>query len=141
MFEQRLHHHLDWGLLVAVLALCVVVITQIYSATGGWTPSFHTQIYGVALGLVALVICLSIDYRSMGDKSHLIFMAILALLLYVLFHGVVRGGSRRWIDLGAFNIQPSEFAKAALALVLAKFFGDTRRFGVTRNDLLIAGAL
>jgi rod shape determining protein RodA len=141
MFEQRLHHHLDWSLLVAVLALCVVGVTQIYSATGGWTPIVQTQIYGVLLGVVALIICLSIDYRSMGDKSHLIFMAIVGLLLYVLFHGVVRGGSRRWIDLGAFNVQPSEFAKAALALVLAKFLGDSRRGVVTQVDLLIVGAI
>ena len=141
MFEQRLHHHLDWGLLAAVLALCVVGVTQIYSATGGWTPIVQTQIYAVLLGLIALVICLSIDYRSMGDKSHLIFIAIMALLLYVLFHGVVRGGSRRWIDLGAFNIQPSEFAKAALALVLAKFLGDSRRGVVTHVDLVIVGAI
>ena len=47
----------------------------------------------------------------------------------MLFFGVVRGGSRRWIDLGFFNLQPSEFAKATLALVLAKFFGESRRGG------------
>jgi rod shape determining protein RodA len=55
--------------------------------------------------------------------------------------GVVRGGSRRWIDLGPFNLQPSEFAKAAVALVLAKFFGESRRGAMTRGDLVIAGAL
>lgn len=77
----------------------------------------------------------------LSDKSHLIYVAILGLLLYVLLFGAVRGGSRRWIDLGSFNIQPSEFAKAALALVLAKFFGDSRRGIVTRVDLLVAGGL
>ena len=59
--------------------------------------------------------------------------------MYVLFFGVVRGGSRRWIDLGPLNLQPSEFAKATLALVLAKFFGESRRGAMTRGDLLIAG--
>jgi rod shape determining protein RodA len=59
----------------------------------------------------------------------------------VLFLGVVRGGSRRWIDFGALNLQPSEFAKAALALVLAKFFAEGRRGGLSRSDLLIAGAI
>ena len=53
MFEQRLHHHVDWSLLAAVLALALIGITQIYSATGGWTPIVQTQIYGVVLGLVA----------------------------------------------------------------------------------------
>ncbi|MGH9253698.1 MAG: rod shape-determining protein RodA [Vicinamibacterales bacterium] len=141
MFERRLYHHVDWGLLIAVVTLCAVGLTQIYSATGGWSSIVQTQVYGVALGLVALLLCLSIDYRSLADKSHLIYVGILALLLYVLFFGAVRGGSRRWIDLGTFNIQPSEFAKAVLALVLAKFFGESRRITVTRVDLLVAGAL
>ena len=141
MFERRLYHHVDWGLLIAVLTLCGVGLTQIYSANGGWSGIVQTQIYGVLLGLVALLVTLSIDYRSLADKSHLIFIAIAGLLLYVLLFGAVRGGSRRWIDLGAFNLQPSEFAKAALALALAKFFGENRRGVVTRVDLLVAGAL
>ena len=141
MFERRLYHHVDWGLLAAVLALCVIGLTQIYSATGGWTPIVQTQIYGLAIGLMALVVCLSIDYRTMADKSHLIYIGIVALLLYVLFFGAVRGGSRRWIDLGSFNLQPSEFAKAALALVLAKFMGESRRGIITHSDLLIVGAI
>jgi len=59
----------------------------------------------------------------------------------VLFFGAVRGGSRRWIDLGPLNLQPSEFAKATVALVLAKFFGDRQRGAPQRGDLLIAGAI
>jgi rod shape determining protein RodA len=141
VFERRLYHHVDWGLLIAVLTLCAIGLTQIYSATGGWSNIVEIQIYGVALGLIALLVGLSIDYRSLADKSHWIFIGIVGLLLYVLLFGAVRGGSRRWIDLGSFNLQPSEFAKAALALVLAKFFGESRRGSVTRVDLLVAGAL
>jgi rod shape determining protein RodA len=141
VFERRLYHHVDWGLLIAVLTLCAVGLAQIYSATGGWTGIVQTQIYGIVIGMIALLVMLSIDYRSLADKSHLIYVAILGLLLYVLLFGAVRGGSRRWIDLGSFNIQPSEFAKAALALVLAKFFGESRRGIVTRVDLLVAAGL
>jgi rod shape determining protein RodA len=141
VFERRLYHHVDWGLLIAVLTLCAVGLAQIYSATGGWTGIVQTQIYGIVIGMIALLVMLSIDYRSLADKSHLIYVAILGLLLYVLLFGAVRGGSRRWIDLGSFNIQPSEFAKAVLALVLAKFFGDSRRGVVTRVDLLVAAGL
>ena len=141
MFERRLYHHVDWGLLIALVTLCVVGLVQIYSATGGWTTIVQTQIYGIVLGMAVLLMCLGIDYRSLADKSHLIYIAVLGVLLYVLFFGAVRGGSRRWIDLGVFNIQPSEFAKAALALVLAKFFGESRRATVTGVDLLLAGAL
>jgi len=141
MFERRLYHHIDWGLLIAVLTLGVIGLAQIYSATGGWSDIVRTQIYAVVLGLVALVICLSVDYRSLADKSHFVYIAIVGLLIYVLFFGAVRGGSRRWIDLGVFNVQPSEFVKAALALVLAKFFGESRRGVATRGDLVVAAAL
>ncbi|MBI3050245.1 MAG: rod shape-determining protein RodA [Acidobacteria bacterium] len=139
--ERRLYHHIDWGLLIAVLMLCAIGLAQIYSATGGWTGILQTQIYGILLGLVALLVCLSIDYRSLADKSHFVYMGVLGLLVCVLVFGSVRGGARRWIDLGLFNIQPSEFAKVALALVLAKFFGESRRGHVTRVDLLVAAAL
>ena len=141
MFEKRLYHHMDWGLLAAVMALCVIGLFQIYSATGGWTQIVGTQVYGILLGLVALAVCLSVDYRSLADRSHIIYIAVIALLVYVLFFGAVRGGARRWIDLGAFNLQPAEFAKLALALVLAKFVGENRRGAVSRIDLLVIAVL
>ena len=139
MFERRLYHHIDWAMLGAMLALCAIGLINIYSAGGERLAV--TQVYGIALGLVAMVACLSVDYRTLTDKSHLIYLAVIALLVYVLFFGAVRGGSRRWIDFGAVNLQPSEFAKAALALVLAKFLGDSRRGKLTRTDLLTAGAI
>ena len=135
MFERRLYYHVDWALVAAVLALAALGLMQIYSATGGPTTIYVTQIYGILLGLVALVVCLTIDYRTLVDKSHFIFAGVLVLLVYVLYFGAVRGGSRRWIDLGPFNLQPSEFAKAALALVLAKFFSDVRRGGFRRRSV------
>ncbi len=140
MFERRLYFHIDWAMVVALLALCVIGVTQIYSATGG-NGLYLTQIYGILIGLVALVVCLAIDYRSLADRSHWFYLGIAALLVYVLYFGAVRGGSRRWIDFGSFNLQPSEFAKATLALVLAKLFGETRRGTLARSDLLIAAAL
>jgi len=145
MFERRLYYHIDWAMIAALAALCAIGLANIYSAT---TPPgaeasrvYWTQIYGIVLGAVGLAIALSIDYRTLCDKSHWVYFGIVGLLLYVLFFGAVRGGSRRWIDLGVVNLQPSEFAKAALALVLAKFFGESRRGALTQADLVIAGAI
>jgi rod shape determining protein RodA len=58
-----------------------------------------------------------------------------------MFFGSVQGGSRRWLYLGFFNLQPSEFAKATLALVLAKLLGESRRAGLTNNELMVAAVL
>jgi rod shape determining protein RodA len=141
VFERRLYYHIDWAMIAALAALCAIGLANIYSATGGPTRVYYTQISGIVLGTIAFVIALTLDYRALCDKSHFIYLAIVALLLYVLFFGVVRGGSRRWIDLGVFNLQPSEFAKVTLALVLAKFFGESRRGALTQVDLAIAGAI
>jgi rod shape determining protein RodA len=145
MFERRLYHHIDWAMVGAIVALCLIGLAQIYSTTapegGSASPIFFTQIWAILLGLVALALALSFDYRSLADKSHFLYIAVVAALIGVLIFGVVRGGSRRWIDLGPMNLQPSEFAKAALALVLAKFFGDSRRGAVTRGDFLIGAAI
>jgi len=145
VFERRLYYHIDWAMLAGIVALCAIGLAQIFSATGGFSLFYNTQIYGIVLGLFAMGLCLTIDYRSLADKSHWIYLAVLVALMYVLFFGAVRGGSRRWIDFGVANLkanlQPSEFAKAALALVLAKFFGESRRGAIGREDLAIAGAL
>ena len=141
MFERRLYHHIDWVLIAAMLAICCIGLAMIYSATGGATRTYWTQVYAIGLGLIAMAGTLSIDYRSLADKSHWIYLAMMILLASVLFVGSVRGGSRRWIDLGFFNLQPSEFAKAVLALMLAKMLGEERRPALTNNDLFIAGVL
>jgi rod shape determining protein RodA len=142
MFERRLYFHLDWALIGALLMLCAMGVLMIYSAgQSANSRLYQAQLSALGLGLVAFLVALSIDYRRLADRSHLIYFGLLGLLVYVLLFGVVRGGARRWIPLGVFNLQPSEFAKLAVALVLAKFFGESRRGNPTLPDLLIAGGL
>jgi len=144
MFERRLYYHVDWLLLGAVLLLCGLGLAMIYSTTYNATQGtagtqVTTQVYALLLGLLALVICLSVDYRALADHSLLLYTLLLATLVYVLFFGDVRGGSRRWIALGSFNLQPSEFARIGVALVLATFFGENRRGARTTGDLVVSG--
>src|SRR2546428_4502801 len=117
---------------------------MIYSTTSDPTRAvsrmYITQLYAICLGLVAMVVMLTFDYRTFTDKSHLIYIGLLALLLYVMFFGMVQMGARRWIPLKAFNLQPSEFAKVGVALVLAKFFGENRG-SPSWTDLAIGGGV
>jgi rod shape determining protein RodA len=142
MFERRLYFHIDWALVVAVLALCGMGVLMIYSATQSTAPRLYiSQLYALGLGAAALAVMVAIDYRTLADRSHWIYIAVVGLLIYVMFFGAVRGGARRWIPLGFFNLQPSEFARIAVALVLAKYFGENRRGNPTMADLAIAGGL
>jgi rod shape determining protein RodA len=130
MFERRLYYHIDWALVVAIVALCALGVLMIYSTTfdptRGTSRMYVTQLYAIVIGMGAMVFMLSLDYRTFTDKSHLIYIGVCALLLYVMFFGMVQMGARRWIPLKIFNLQPSEFAKIAVALVLAKFYGENR---------------
>lgn len=144
MFERRLYYHIDWALVIAIVSLCALGVVMIYSTTSdptrGVSRMYITQLYAIVIGLGAMVFMLVLDYRTFTDKSHLIYIGMLGLLLYVLFFGTVQMGARRWIPLKAFNLQPSEFAKVGVALVLAKFFGENRG-APTWGDLAIGGIL
>jgi rod shape determining protein RodA len=140
MLERRLFLHIDWLLVAAIFCLSLIGVAMIYSTTGGWRLPV-VQLYAIIIGVVAFAICLSVDYRALTDKSHFIYLALLGLLIYVLLFGTTAGGARRWISFGSFNLQPSEFAKVGVALVLAKFFGENRRGAPTSGDLVMAGFL
>ncbi|HKT78603.1 MAG TPA: rod shape-determining protein RodA [Vicinamibacterales bacterium] len=144
MFERRLYFHIDWALLVAIVALCGISVAMIDSTTAdptrGTSHLWVTQIYAIVIGFGALLAMLAIDYRAFADKSHFIYVGMIAALVYVLFLGSTQMGARRWVNVGSFNLQPSEFAKIGVALVLAKFFGENRGLP-TWSDLAIGAAL
>ena len=147
MFERRLFFHVDWLLLGAILMLAGMGVAMIYSTTyvqlpgGGGYPSreFWVQLYALGIGSLALLICLTIDYRMLAEHSLFLYMGLLALLTYVLFAGYSAGGAQRWIPIGSFRLQPSEFARITLALILAMYFGENRRGAKNTGDLVIAG--
>lgn len=143
MFERRLYLHIDWLLLAAVLVLAGIGLVMIYSTTydvvnGRIGAEFYKQLYALLLGVVVLAVCLTLDYRTLAEHSLVIYVGIALMLLYVLLFGFAAGGARRWIDLGPMNLQPSEFAKVALALVVATFFSENRRGAGNWYDLAVA---
>ena len=93
MFERRLYHHIDWALVIAILALCALGVVMINSTTADPTRAmsrlYITQLYAIVLGLGAMLFMLTLDYRTFTDKSHLIYIGLCALLLSrpVLRHG------------------------------------------------------
>ncbi len=147
MFERRLYFHIDWLLLAAVLLLAAIGAAMIYSTTYRLLPDgtgyagreFWTQLYAIALGCAALLVCLTIDYRALAEHSLLIYAGLLGLLLFVLVAGDSAGGAQRWIALGPFKLQPSEFGRMTIALILAMYFGENRRGARNPSDLVIGG--
>jgi rod shape determining protein RodA len=147
MFERRLFFHVDWALLTAILLLVGIGIAMIYSTTYVTLPDgtgrpgtqVRTQTYALVIGLIALIVCLVIDYRMLAENSLVLYLGLAGLLLFVLFKGSTQFGAQRWIDLGPFNLQPSEFGRMIVALVLAMYFGENRRGARNTGDLIVGG--
>ncbi len=130
---------LDLALLVIPLLLVGIGIAVIYSITIT-NPESHLaskQGWFLIVGILLYIFFTLVDYRSLRAWAWVIYAAVLSLLVMVHFAGEMVYGSRRWIDLGFFQPQPSEFAKIAVILRLAKLMGDW--IGRPRGRQLLGG--
>ncbi|MDR2501112.1 MAG: rod shape-determining protein RodA [Treponema sp.] len=123
---------IDYTLLLAAMALSVFGILFIYSSgitAAGVSVSteYVKQIIWAAAGLLAAILLAMLDYRKLYDLSIYCYAGILILLAYTCLFGKWVSGARAWIGIGAFGIQPSEFAKIITILVLARYLDASKR--------------
>lgn len=118
------------GILLAATALLILLgLIVLYSSgikVGSTANQLDTsrQIIYVGVGLLIFWIVSRTDYNVLRNYSFLLYIIMVGFLLLVEIFGATRLGATRWINLGFFQFQPSEFAKLALIIVLAKFFSD-----------------
>ena len=130
---------LHWGLLASALALAAVGLLVLRSASAeAATDYFSRQLVWAAVGLVAMLLTLAVDYHRLLGLSPLAYAAGLVALVLVLFVGHEAGGAVGWFRIGSVGIQPSEFAKLATALFLARYLaGLSERRLDTRHILTV----
>ena len=132
----------DRGLVTTFLLLLAVGLVVLYAASyynaqdkGSPLSEVVSQLLGIALGAIGLAIVLRIDYRILQKPvfSSTLLCGSIVLLILVAIPGVGRliNGSRRWLKLGPVSFQPSELAKYACILFLARILSQPRR-DVTR---------
>ncbi len=135
MYEPHLNERkslLDWPLVLALLGLMVVGTAFIYSAslanesarTLSWFRQIHVkQIIWYEVGIISVIVLCMFDYRTLARWSIIAYWLTILSLILVLFIGTggINWGARRWINMGFFQFQPSEFAKIAFILMLANF--------------------
>jgi rod shape determining protein RodA len=131
-----------WGLLVAALLLAVIGLATIHSASSELAVDYlPRQSVRIALGLLAFAIAFSIDYQTLLKFSVPIYASSLFLLLLVLFIGSEAGGARSWLRLGAAQLQPSDLAKLATALLLARYLAGANRSHLNVRQLLVSALI
>jgi rod shape determining protein RodA len=124
--DRRLFLHFDWTLLGIVLAIALIGILNLYSATAkmemSGTPLYLKQIFWLLIGLAMMVTIAFVEYRFYSDFAYIVYSIALFLLILVLGYGLITSGAQRWVKIGSLSFQPSEFVKLSLILALAKFF-------------------
>jgi rod shape determining protein RodA len=121
--------HFDFWLLGAVAFLTIFGVTMIRSAIAGNIELVEAntvikQIIFAGIGFVILVITAMIDYRYWGALSSILYLAMVGALAVLFLFGGALFGSSRWFSVGPILIQPSEFAKIVIILILANFFSQ-----------------
>jgi cell division protein FtsW len=130
---QRERHEPEYGILVAIIALAAIGILMVYSSsamkaflvTDNTFAVVGPQIQWAALGIVAMVVMMRIDYRWLRVVSVPLFLVGIAALALVFVPGirVVVGGAARWLVIGPLPaFHPAEFMKLALVIYLAHWF-------------------
>ena len=137
---------ITWGLALILTITALFGIAMLYSAANGnFDPWASRQAMRYGAGLVMMVGIALIDIRFLLRYSYGIYGVALAVLVLVEVMGISGMGAQRWLDLGFFQLQPSEIMKMALVLALARYFhgltlDDTRRLRALVTPVLLVAA-
>ncbi len=137
----------DRPLLIAVIFLVVIGVMAIFSASApkciemGLNPArfLVQQIFGIIVGVVGLRFLSNFHYKKLIKYTLPIAWTVVGMLILVKVAGVTVNGAQRWINIGPMSLQPSEFAKPAVVLLLAAVF--TKDTNLLDNDKIVTAFL
>lgn len=133
--DRRLIKNFGWTILFLTIAFCAIGLVNLYSAsfyTG--LSSFKKQTLWISIGFLVMIGVSFINYLVLNRYALHIYAASIILLILVIFLGKEVSGSRSWISLGPVALQPSEFVKISLILIIARFYHNDFEdgpFGIT----------
>src|SRR5918994_7612967 len=117
--DRRLLQNVDWPLIGTGLGFAVLsglTLSNLHIGRAGGTVALR-QLLWFGIGLVALLVVASIDYKKLVRIAPLIYLLGLAALAAVFVLGRTVSGARRWIVIGSVSVQPSELFKIAFVLM------------------------
>jgi len=139
---DRARDQFDWVLFLVAALLAVVGVVNLYSATSAVRAAlsdlYVSQVYWLVGGGILATIVAAVDYRHYERVGYAVYAFGIVLLMLVFVLGRDIRGSSRWIYIGSFSLQPSEFMKLFLIIALAKYLhDDPKSEGRTLRDLAI----
>jgi len=127
MFSSCFHHlkKLDWILICTVLLLVVIGLVSIYSSSRGDFLNFKKQVIFLGISIFLMFLISFFDWRGLRENPYLIlilYLFCLGLLSGLFFFAPEIRGVKSWYKLGPVSIDPIEFTKIVLIIILAKYF-------------------
>jgi rod shape determining protein RodA len=140
---RRFRAAIDWPLILAILAICTIGMLNLYSATRGTKhyAKFDKQRDWMIIGAIGFIVATVIDYRAMVRVAWVGLGVVIFSLVLVRLFGHNSQGSYRWFDIADGHIQPSEFAKPVVIVVLARIFADAETGGYSQRGMIARMAL
>lgn len=127
MKNQSIKKNLDWTCILIYSALVIMGWLNIYSSSlSSIEDTYQKQLIFIILTIPLIFILLTIDGKFYEKYASIIFGVSLLSLAGLFLFGKTIAGQRCWYAIGSFTLQPSEFAKAATSLALAKFLSDSQ---------------
>ncbi len=137
-------------ILILALIISSLGVLSIYSSTyqkegTPWQDIHKRQILWLVIGLACFFAMSNLNYRRLWDANYFIYGVALFFLFMVFALGIIRLGAQRWLKFAWFNFQPSEFAKLAIIIFLARYFSRksvddisllSGKFGIFRGIIL-----
>lgn len=133
--------NIDWWLLAAVVPLLTFGLVTMHSFTGDTSFALHQTVW-IIISFLALFLISSLDTRFLRSSaiSVALFATMTALLILLFSLGKVSHGAQSWFSLGGVSFQPSDFAKLALIIILAKYFSRRHIEIANIKHILVSGA-
>ncbi len=136
MFRVKFSPDIDWILIALVLFLCILGLLSIYSVSASYqfeNNYFARQFLWISIGFGAMIFFSLLDYRLLVQWVWSFYALLILALIYVHYSGGSTDSNvTRWIVVSGFSIQPSEFAKLIIVLMLANYYNDARKLGSSK---------
>lgn len=117
--RHKLLYLFHWPIFFLLIGLLGIGLLNLYSTS---LPHFSIQLRWALIGLGILLLCLTFHYREIRHLAPWFYGISVLLLALIPFWGVEVGGQKNWLALGPMRFQPSELAKLALILMLARYY-------------------
>jgi len=124
----------DWALMGSALGIFALGLLFLFSATYPYNVGFVLrQVVWFLLGSLVFMWMINVNYRKIVGVGNIFYFLTIALLFAVLLFGSRRLGAQRWLAVGAFNIQPSEFGKLFITLALVQYLTTHKAYARLKN--------